>query len=111
MVTLKKLIWNGKRKVKEKTVFKDSECFEGKYHRDTADVVFLEPEPEQEDVSGAKENAESEKLLKKEVKALRKKRRELKKELADKAASIKIDVDVPIPLKKGSPENQPSEGA
>jgi hypothetical protein len=60
MVTLKKLIWNGKRKIPKGTVFKDAECFEGKYHPDTAEVRFLEPQSEPEDKSNGQERAEPE---------------------------------------------------
>jgi len=45
-VTLKRIIWNGTRKVPSGTVFIDHECFEGKYQPGTADVVLLEPQKE-----------------------------------------------------------------
>jgi hypothetical protein len=74
-VTLKKLIWNGKKKVQKGTVFKDDKCFEGKYHPDTADVVFLEPEPEPEP--------------------------EPELELESELEPRKIELEVPIPTKRG----------
>jgi hypothetical protein len=42
----KRVLWDGTRIIDpaEEKKFVDSECFEGKYHPNTADVVFLEPE-------------------------------------------------------------------
>ena len=50
-VTLKRVIWNGSRKVPKGTEFVDEECYEGKYQPDHADVVFhdeKEPDPTEE---------------------------------------------------------------
>ena len=41
-VTLKKLIWDGSKKVDKGTVFEDDNCFEGKYNKATADGVFFD---------------------------------------------------------------------
>ena len=57
-ITLKRLIWDGAKKLPAGTVFVDKECFNGKYNPNTADVKYIEEKPADPPKTSGEEDVE-----------------------------------------------------